>query len=291
MNILVSVNDTYVHPLAVMLTSLLYNNRDRKIVIYLLYSNISGLNIKKLQRLIRRFNAELIPIKINNSFLDRIPANDFTKETYYRLFAFKFLPKTVKKILFLDPDMIVTGNIAKLYDTDMSDDCCFCAVEDTSKGIEDSKKRLRIPMNRSYYNSGTLLMNLDTIRNVFDEDKIIEYAVKNRFTLYYCDQDLLNVFFGDNIQRLESCYNFEARFHNLYDIFVYITESLNRKHEFPKIIHYMGYQKPWKKGYGGKYQSLFNRYAAMAGTRDMLQYSVYNKIFFGINYLNYFFSK
>ncbi|MCI8752319.1 MAG: glycosyltransferase family 8 protein [Lachnospiraceae bacterium] len=291
MNILVSVNDAYVHPLAVMLTSLLHNNRDRKIVIYLLYSNISNLNIKKLNRLIKHFNAELIPIKINNGFLDRIPINDFAKETYYRLFAFKFLPKTLKKILFLDPDMVVTGNIAELYDTDLPKDCCFCAVEDMSKDIENSKKRLRIPENCSYYNSGTLLMNLDTIRNVFDEDKIIEYAVKNRFTLYYCDQDLLNVFFGNNIQRLESCYNFEARFHNLYDIFGYIIENLKLRHEFPKIIHYMGYQKPWKKGYGGKYQLLFNRYAAMAGVKDMLEYSVYNKIFFGINYLNYFFGK
>ena len=47
MNILVAVNDAYVHPLAVMLGSLLYNNSDREIGIYLLYSNISKENLYK----------------------------------------------------------------------------------------------------------------------------------------------------------------------------------------------------------------------------------------------------
>lgn len=280
MNILVAVNDAYVQPLAVMLTSLLENNKNVYIQIYLLFSDVSKTNIRKLDRLVKRYSAEFNPIKIKSDFLDNVPINGFAKETYFRLFAFKFLPEKLDKILFLDPDMIIDGSLEDMYNTYMSEDIMYCAVPDTSNGIDEVKRRLRIPDGGNYYNSGTLLMNLETIRKKFDEEKVIDYAVKHNIMLYYCDQDLLNVFYRNRIYPIERKYNYEARFLNNIDFIKYFLRK-----EKPIIIHYMGAEKPWKKGYSGKYQNKFYKYSKIAGIPLMRRYSQYNKKMYLINYI------
>ncbi len=283
MNILVAVNDAYVHPLAVMLGSLLYNNSDREIGIYLLYSNISKENLYKLQRLADRNGAVLHKIKIDPGYFARVPENGFSKETYYRLFAFKFLPENVGRILFLDPDMVVRGSLGGLYDMEIPDGYYFCAVADTSKGAGEAKANLKIPDGRTYFQSGTLLMDLNRIRKVFDEEKIFSYAEKKGCLLYYCDQDLLNVFFGENIWEIGKQYNYETRYHNLADIVGYFFKKIFSREDKAKIVHYMGAEKPWKKGYSEKYLDDFYCYARKAGVYRLCEYEKVNKYLYFIN--------
>ncbi len=283
MNILVAVNDAYVHPLAVMLGSLLYNNSDREIGIYLLYSNISKENLYKLQRLADRNGAVLHKIKIDPGYFARVPENGFSKETYYRLFAFKFLPESVGRILFLDPDMVVRGSLGELYDMEIPDGYYFCAVADTSKGAGEAKANLKIPDGRTYFQSGTLLMDLNRIRKVFDEEKIFSYAEKKGFLLYYCDQDLLNVFFGENIWEIGKQYNYETRYHNFADIAGYFFKKIFSRKDKVKIVHYMGAEKPWKKGYSEKYLDDFYYYAGKAGVYRLCEYEKVNRYMYFIN--------
>lgn len=281
MNILVAVNDAYVHPLAVMLASLLENNQQHNVSVYLLYSDICELNIRKINRLIHKYNTEFFPIKIESNFLSQVPINGFAKETYYRLFAYRFLPEELDRVLFLDPDMVVDGDIGEMYFTEMKDDVMYCAVEDTSNGIEETKRRLRIPLQRPYYNSGTMLMNLNVIRKQFDQERVLDYAEKFQTMLYYCDQDLLNVFYGEKIKALDKYYNYEARFLNHQDFINYVFKD---KKKNPVIIHYMGAEKPWKKDYAGKYLDLFCKYAKKAGVLEMVQYATESRRKFIINY-------
>ncbi len=91
MNILVAVNDAYVHPLAVMLGSLLYNNSDREIGIYLLYSNISKENLYKLQHLADRNGAVLHKIKIDPGYFVRVLERD--GKEYLGLLKGKRIPR------------------------------------------------------------------------------------------------------------------------------------------------------------------------------------------------------
>lgn len=67
---------------------------------------------------------KIIPIKFDAKFLEGMPITDnegtfFGIESYSRLFCAFNLPNDVSKVLYLDADMIVTGDIKELYDIDL----------------------------------------------------------------------------------------------------------------------------------------------------------------------------
>jgi len=83
---------------------------------------------------------------------------NFPPMIYGRLFAEKFLPDTIDKILYLDTDICVYNEIDSLYD--MNIDGFYCAAcRDIS--IEIFARSELIKRNvRRYFNSGVLLLNM-----------------------------------------------------------------------------------------------------------------------------------
>ena len=50
-----------------------------------------------------------------DSFLQNAPISKrYPKTIYYRTFAAKLLPQNIDKILYLDPDIIINGDLKKL---------------------------------------------------------------------------------------------------------------------------------------------------------------------------------
>ena len=84
----------------------------------------------------------------------------YSKEMYYRLLAFKFLPPEMDKILYLDPDLIVINPLRGLYDTDIDDYLFAAAFHDRVSVKEVNKLRLMPYEIAAYYNTGVMLMNL-----------------------------------------------------------------------------------------------------------------------------------
>ena len=61
-------------------------------------------------------------INIDESkFRDAKVTDRYPLTIYYRIFAAKFLPNTLDKILYLDPDIIVKGDLSSLYNIDLGD--------------------------------------------------------------------------------------------------------------------------------------------------------------------------
>ena len=127
--------------------------------------------------------------------------------TYYRLLAYRLF-KDLDKILYLDSDTMVCGDIAELYKTDISD-YVFGAVRDMAN-INDEKNALGAVIrdfsekylnNGPYYNTGVLLLNLKKMAE--NEHLLFETKVPLRFV----DQDLLNAAFVGKIKTLPLKYN------------------------------------------------------------------------------------
>lgn len=263
MNVLVAVNDNYVKPLMVMLESLFDNNTWDKIEVYLLYSNINERNLKRLHYFVKRCGGKLHGILLDES-VDRVPSRAFSSETYYRLFAFKYLPETVEKVLFIDPDMLVIGSLESVYNMEMGNHC-YAAVPDNQNDemIKKTKKIFSINKNSLYVNSGLQLMNLREIRTFMTADRINDFVLKNAVNLPYLDQDVLNILYDGKILYLNKRYNYNCRYDTedtLERIAFFLKGLVDLYLHRLTILHYMGKKKPWNREYTERFQRIYFMY-------------------------------
>ena len=179
--------------------------------------------------------------------MEKVPVGSLSKETYCRLYAPLLLPPDLGRILYLDIDMIITGSIREIYESNFND-ILFMAVRDTSLGIEEAKKTLHMKNSDIYVNAGVLLMNLDLLRKEFDMERLIGYAAKHPDNVLYHDQDLINKFYHERIGYLNWIYNYEARFHSVLEILLYPIQKKNLLKEV-RIVHYMGGKKTLEAGF------------------------------------------
>lgn len=269
MNILISVNMNYLEAARIMLRSLFSNNKGSDIKIYLFHSELRKKNINMLRRLIEQNGGTLLVIKIDDEVMEDVPVGSLSKETYYRLMAPGLLPESLDRILYLDIDTIVIGDIREMYEADFQGKL-FMAVPDTSSGIETVKKNLRMKEGSVYINAGVLLMNLELLRQEFNLKEGLDYAKKYPERVPNCDQDVINGLYNKRIGRLEWIYNYEARFHSVFEIFTWPFFYRKLQGEI-KIIHYMGAGKPWKPKFFGKYLREYYRYAIHTAYQDEIE--------------------
>lgn len=259
MNILISANAGFYDAAIIMLRSLFYHNKNNKISIYLFHAELDKGQIERLRYLIKKNNGILHAIKIDDEVLKDIPVGNISKETYYRLMAPELLPTELDRVLYLDIDMLVVGDISAVYQADFHDNL-FMAAPDTLPEVDQYKKRLHMKKDSVYINAGVLLMNLDLLRKEFDWKEALDYAVKYPERVPSCDQDVINALYHKRIGHLDGNYNYEARFHSIKEIFTYPFRYKNLLEKI-KIIHYMGPNKPWKSGFNGKYLRVYSQYA------------------------------
>lgn len=98
----------------------------------------------------------------------------------------------------------------------------------------------------TYVNSGMLLMDLKRMRERRKEE-IFDLIKERKNELMFPDQDVINLFWGDNIKVVEDVYNFNS---NILFFKEYLCAPFPKKmKKYACIIHYMGKDKPWNRRY------------------------------------------
>lgn len=258
MNILISINSKFVMPAIVMLTSLFENNKV-PIDVYMLYSSLTKKDIKSIKLCIKKYNNSLFIIHINKELFKNAPVNGYiSQEAYYRLVAYKLLPLNLERILYLDCDIIINKNFVKFYNQSFKKNyLVVCEEKSISKKDSAIYKKLNLPKDKRYFNSGVLLYNLDLFKRDINFDIILEYINRNYFKLKWWDQDVLNGLFYDKVKFDD------YKIYNLQPLFVkYNKESIKFGYDNAVIIHFAGPTKPWEKNSDNiPFADLFWKYA------------------------------
>jgi len=266
MNILVTLDSNYIKPLKIMLKSLFLNNLEDEFTIYLMHSSISDEELDDLSDFISAHGSQLENLYIGDEYFNDAPTLlHYTKEMYYRLLAYKFLPKDIDRVLYLDPDILIINSIKTLYNMNIEDYLYAAAYHDKISVKEINKIRLNSYGIEAYYNSGVLLMNLELQRKTIVEDEIYEFVEKNHSKLIMPDQDTLNALYSKKIKSIdEKLYNYDARFYLYYKIMSSGVWDIDHVIKNTVILHFCGKKKPWKKDYNGKFHSLYKHYEKLA---------------------------
>lgn len=240
MNILVSANDRYAMPLAVLLQSLLDTN-PRCMTIYLLSSELSAQNRETIERLVSEGGSRLVPVSVGDGLFQGLPTLDYiSRETYFRLLAADLLPTDVDRILWLDADMVVNGDIFEFYCTGFNGAAVVACPHGAAMRpvILENCTTIGIEHPDQYFNAGVMLMNLDAWRQMGVAQKISRVLSAPR-EMRFPGQDLTNLVFDGRVKTADwRVYN--CMVHSI------LPDEVPELRQSAKIIHYVGRAKPWQ---------------------------------------------
>lgn len=257
-NVLVTLDENYIPYLNVMLKSLVLSNADCFFDVYLLHSSVCEKSVLETREILGDCG-NLKMINASDIALSDAPTTvRYPKEIYYRIFAAKYLPSDLDRVIYLDPDIIVNGSVKELYDTPM-DNYFFAAASHIGPFLRKiNELRLDMEEESPYINSGVMLMNLKRLRAEQRLDDVFEFIEKRKNILMLPDQDIISALYGSKILALDTFrYNMTERlfmahlpFERGFDL------DWVRKNSV--IIHYCGRNKPWKSGYVGQLDVFYN---------------------------------
>lgn len=262
--ILVTLNEAYLPQLNVMLSSLRHANPGERFEVYLLHSGIPDAALLPTQAILGPENP-LRPIRADAGRLSEAPTSSrYPTEMYYRIFAAKYLPETLERVLYLDPDIVVNGPVRPLYEMPMGDNLFAAASHVRELFRRMNELRLDMDERSPYINSGVLLMNLAQLRAEQREDEVFDYIQRHSSALLLPDQDVLSGLYGPRILPLDPLrYNMTERLAALRGL------EIEWVRENSVLIHYCGRNKPWKKRYVGRLGFFYQEaLARMEAQRD-----------------------
>lgn len=247
-----AVDDNYTPLLAAAINSLAENASDENLY------NIHILNLglsQKSKAGLSKYGRENICIFFDNVkesvhyTTNLLHTRDYySKTTYFRMFIANMF-KQYDKALYLDSDIIITSDIADLYNLDLKQNLVAAATESVVCSVDEfiaySEKHLGIDASK-YFNAGILVMNLSEFRRLDIEEKF--YTMISRYTFTVAqDQDYLNVLCKDKVLYLDHSWN------KVPDCPVFKVEK-------PNLIHFKLCNRPWQFD-GVQFDDLFWRHA------------------------------
>ncbi|WP_164954115.1 glycosyltransferase family 8 protein [Succinivibrio dextrinosolvens] len=279
MNILYTCDDNYVWQMGISLISLFENNKDSKIIIYLIHSNVTQSNQKKLIEIVNKYNKSIVFLS-----LDEINICPLLKENgrwplvcYARLF-FHHVIKDCDRLLYLDCDTLVLSNIEELFSDRYSKFAIYGAKDFIANFY---KKLIGMPVEASNINGGVLLFNLKLYCELSPDSRIFSFITKYGNRISYADQDVINGTFWNEFGFLEAKYNVMSimRCFNYSEIIKlkhprggYSEQEVNKAISYPCIIHFTGnyrYTRPWIHNSNHPYKDYFELYKKISPWSDM----------------------
>ena len=242
-----NIDSSYIQCSSVMLVSLCENNKNSLFIIHIISDTLNAEDKATLQKILAKYSLTLKFYSPDESILKACPPSNshIPNIAYYRCFLSIILPQDIQKVLYLDGDMIIRGEINELWNTDISSYAIAC-VEDMWSLDEDNYKRLDYPSSYSYFNAGVLLINLDNWRKNNTNQTINQYLIQNGHKLIFNDQDVLNALFYDKKLFLPLRFNMQdGFFRRRRKIAERTWKELDEAILDPTILHYTGGKKPW----------------------------------------------
>lgn len=235
-----ATDDNYIPFVGVAIKSLLDNaSKDNFYNIHILTSSGISSQCEDLLKKHLTPNSSLI-IDYVDLYIKKIEKNLFntlrdyyTLSIFYRLFIADLYP-TYSKAIYLDCDIVVLGDISKLYNIDIENNIFGVVVDDVINNNSEFCNYARNGVGvdpKKYFNSGVLLIDLNNYRRENVLNRFVYLLTTFNFKTAAPDQDYLNVICKDKVKYLDRCWD-------LMPVGELYQGEIN-------LIHYNNFYKPW----------------------------------------------
>ncbi len=233
-----STDDNYIPYLDIAISSLMENaSNEYEYRIIVLNTGLKADNVNKVKKREKTgFKIDFIDIsKQLGNIISRFKnVYHFSIAAYYRLFIASLFPE-YDKVLYLDADIVVLGDISKLYETELGDNILAAVPDQYVKITEEFKNYTKNAIGvepENYISSGVLVINLGEFRRNGIEEKFTHLLGEYDFDLLDPDQAYLNYLCRGKILFLPNGWNKVPL----------PTPSEGEKN----IVHFALYKKPWE---------------------------------------------
>lgn len=246
-NVCLACDDNYSKYAGVVIASVLANAKpENSLSFYILDGGVSQENIEKILSLKSIKDCEINFVKVDDSQFEmykNIKTHQYvTLQTYYRLKLAQILPD-VKRIIYMDCDMVVNDDLEELFNTDLHDNVIAGVLDIRVYGKKAWK-------NSKYINAGMILFDLEKFRQENIEDIFYEYTKNNFDKIKTGDQDIINFSLEGRIEIVPDVWNVQSS---------NFTNRSSYTHN-PKIIHFVAKNKPWHFGSFSYHRNYYFKY-------------------------------
>ena len=233
-----STDDNYIPYLDVAVTSLIANaSKDYNYRIVVLNTGLLPENIAKVK--MNECDGFVIDFIDISKCVEKIKCYfknvyHFSVVTYYRLFIASLFPQ-YEKIIYLDCDLVVLGDISELYNINIEGNILAATPDQYVRYTAEFRRYAQNALGVNpdgYVNAGVLVINLKEFRKEGIEEKFVKLITEYNFDLLDPDQAYLNYLCRDKIYMLPNGWNKAPT-----DI---PCEGAKN------IVHYALYKKPWQ---------------------------------------------
>lgn len=276
--IFLASDETYASFMAVTIESICCNTSEQ-LQFYILDGGIYEQTKEKINAFQDKFpHINIEYIRPDLSLFKGLPLIKYFSVNAYFRYLIPILKPNIQKALYLDTDMVITGDIAEIYNRDLNQKGLGAIPYlDVLPDFKEEKyyyelyQRLSLNTNHLYFNSGLLLIDCDYWRQNQITEKLIQKTEEMAKNLTMADQDILNILFENAYQILPEQYNVVI---DITDTKCDIKKYVNAFNGCV-VLHYTGGfgYRPWVKS-NVPFGDLFWNYAQNTLFYDVLTFKL-----------------
>ncbi|MDD3645907.1 MAG: glycosyltransferase family 8 protein [Candidatus Gracilibacteria bacterium] len=213
------IDDGYVKHCLTTIISIVENSKKNYYLSFNILTDYISIDKKEIIKNIeKKYGISIKVIEIDNKKYENINLGKYGKYILYRLDCCNYIE--AEKILYLDSDTIILGDISEIWDIELGEKIVGAVQQDKPNSF---------PLSIDYFNSGLLIINKNNWLENNVANKVIDF-LKSNGHYGWPDQDGLNFVLKNNWIKLPSEWNC-LNFYN---------KKLNTK-----LFHFAGL-KPWR---------------------------------------------
>lgn len=268
--VVLAADDSFAIPLAVTILSALENLASgRKLRVYVLDGGLSDASKQRLLNSWPRSRCQITWVDVDAAALAMAPISGHANRVnYYRVLTPMLLPPSVRRVIYLDADLLICRDLMDLWQSDLQNHLCL-AVQDCAAPCLDATvalanhdlcgrhlgavtpvanyRQLGLDPCAAYFNSGVLMFDLAAWREADLPRRLLACLDQNKEHVRWWDQYALNVVLAGRWGHLDSRWNQQSH------IFAYPTWSqspydrvdFDTLRDDPYIVHFTTRYKPW----------------------------------------------
>ncbi len=266
-NLLFSANRAYAPYLSAALTSVRHNlGRDASLHVTVLTRDLPPHEVGWPNR---RSGDELrcLPPDIPAQTSLPIRGTDHVSvETYYRLFLDSVFDPSVTRVVYLDADLVVLGDLSRLNDLDLQGKTVAAALDIHVREWANVPYLATVgPAGAPYFNAGVLVIDLAAWRARGVGRRALAFLAEARDRVSYWDQDALNHALRDDWLELDPRWNRTSHYwEQLTAGSLPFPTEIASQLAHPYVVHFASGRKPWQE-YRHPDRRVFDRYVTLAG--------------------------
>ncbi|WP_066752530.1 glycosyltransferase family 8 protein, partial [Proteus myxofaciens] len=270
LHIAFAVDENYMMPAGVMISSIIKNNPTGHFYFHIFTTSIKKDDVVRLKKLENAHCSLCIHFFEENVFSKLQTSEYFPISIYYRLVIPFSLQSITDRVLYLDSDMLCIGDIYSLKDIEFNNNI-IAAIPDEWISLEYIEE-LNLKKYTLYFNSGFIYYN---IPKWLSEDILVLFMklINNKY-YSYPDQDVLNIILQGKVEFLPRYYN------------KFFKKNEKNIDKSTILLHYVGPSKPWHSI--DRAENLYKEYydnspwgdIPLRMPKDHIEYKRYSKIQF-----------